>query len=314
MGGVILRRLAVAPLVLLLVSFLVFAVVVFLPGDPAQAIAGDRATAEQLAQVRATMHLDEPFPVRYGTWLGGVLHGDLGYSFASRRPVGDQIALRLPVTLELALGALVVALAVGIPGGIVTSLFPRPWLDRALLVGTTLGLAVPSFWLGTILVVLFAVNLHWLPATGFTAFGDNPGEWLRHLVLPVLALGLYPGAELARQLRVTVVTIAEEPYIRTIWAKGVGAPVVFGKHVLKNAATPALTILGLRVGYLLAGSAVIESVFSLPGMGKYSVEAIANRDIPSIQGVILVAATLILATNLVVDVLNAWLNPRVRLA
>ena len=314
MTRVILRRLAVMPLILFVVTLLVFSVIVFLPGDPAQAIGGDQASPEQLAHIRERLQLDKSFPERYVAWVGGALQGDLGQSFANNGPITDQIRRRLPVTATLALGALAFALLVGLPGGILAAIFPSRWLDRALTVGTSVGLAIPSFWLATILVSVFAVTLRWLPAAGYSDFFQGPLESVRRLILPTVALGLYLGAELARQLRSSVLAISQEPYIRTAYAKGLSPIAVMGKHALKNAATPALTVLGLRAGHLLAGSAIIESIFAIPGIGKYTVEAIANRDLPAVQGVVLVSVVVILTVNLLIDVLNAALNPKVRLA
>jgi peptide/nickel transport system permease protein len=311
---VILRRLAVMPLLLFVVTLLVFSVVVFLPGDPAQAIGGDTASPEQLAHIRSQMHLDKPFLERYVLWVGGVLHGDLGESFANNGAIADQIQRRLPVTATLALGALLFALLIGLPGGLLAAMFPRRWLDRAVDLGTSLGLAMPSFWLATILVSLFAVTYRLLPSSGFVPLTQDPAGSARHLILPIVSLGLYPGAEFARQLRASMLAIAERPYIRTAHAKGLSPLAVMGKHALKNALTPALTVLGLRAGHLLAGSAIIESIFGMPGIGRFAVEAIANRDLPAIQGVVLVSVVIILVINLLVDVLNAALNPKVRFA
>jgi peptide/nickel transport system permease protein len=283
-------------------------------GDPAQALAGDAATPEQLAQVRAELHLDDPAPVRYVRWLGDVVHGDLGVSVATHRSVNDEIARRFPVTASLAISSLVLTFAIGIPIGIIQGMRPGGRLDKLLLAIVSLGLAVPSFLLATLLVFVLAVQWKWLPALGYVSITDSPLEWAKHMAMPAITLAVVGAAEMARQLRTGLVGVTQEDYIRAAKARGLAPSRITVKHALKNAAMPALTIIGVRVGYLLAGSVIIEQIFQLPGLGTYALQAIQNRDFPVLQGVVLAIALIVIATNLLVDLTYAWLNPKVRLA
>jgi peptide/nickel transport system permease protein len=313
MARVIVKRLlAVIPLVFL-VTLGTFSLTTLMRGDPAQALAGDSATPEQLAQVRAELHLDDPAPVRYVRWLGDVLHGDLGVSVATHRSVSDEITRRFPVTASLAISSLVLTFAIGIPIGILQGMRPGGRLDKLLLGAVSLGLAVPSFLLATVLVFVLAVQWKWLPALGYVSITDSPVEWARHMAMPAITLAVVGAAEMARQLRTGLVGVTQEDYIRAAKARGLAPSRITVKHALKNAAMPALTIIGVRVGYLLAGSVIIEQIFQLPGLGTYALQAIQNRDFTVLQGVVLALALIVIATNLVVDLTYAWLNPKVRL-
>ncbi|HEV7678705.1 MAG TPA: ABC transporter permease [Candidatus Dormibacteraeota bacterium] len=307
------RLLAIIPLLLIL-SIATFAVSTIMPGDPSQAAAGDQATPEQLQQIRDEMHLTDPAPVRYIHWLGGVLHGDLGVSFGSHRSVAAEIGRRFPVTATLALISLLLALLVGVPVGIAQGIKPGSRLDRGLLIAVSLALSTPGFWLATLLVLVFAVELQWLPAVGYVAFTESPVGWLQHIILPAVTLAVAAGAEMARQLRTGMVDVVQADFVRAARARGLSARRVMGKHALKNAAMPAVTIVGLRVGYLFAGAVIIEQIFQLPGLGNYALQAIQQRDYPALQGVVLAVATIIIVINLIVDLTYAWLNPKVRMA
>jgi peptide/nickel transport system permease protein len=306
------RLLAVIPL-LFLVTLGTFSLTTLMRGDPAQALAGDGATPEQLAQVREELHLDDPAPVRYVRWLGDVIHGDLGVSVATHRSVSDEIARRFPVTASLAISSLVLTFVIGIPIGIIQGMRPGGRLDKLLLAIVSLGLAVPSFLLATLLVFVLAVQWHWLPALGYVSITESPLEWAKHMAIPAITLAVVGAAEMARQLRTGLVGVTQEDYIRAAKARGLPPRRITVKHALKNAAMPALTIIGVRVGYLLAGSVIIEQIFQLPGLGTYALQAIQNRDFPVLQGVVLALALIVIATNLVVDLTYAWLNPKVRL-
>jgi peptide/nickel transport system permease protein len=218
------------------------------------------------------------------------------------------------VTLSLAIGAVVFATLIGLPLGIVAGMRPGSFIDRAIGVGTSFGIALPDFFLGTALVVLFAVNRSWLPARGYVDLAVDPWEWFRHLVIPWIALGVSAAASLARQVRGAMIETLEADYVRTARAKGLGERRVIGRHALKNALTPALTVIGLQFAYLLGGTFIIENIFSLPGVGQYMLAAITSRDLPVIQGVVLLVAVIFVLTNLVVDVLYGVVNPKVRVA
>jgi len=313
MGAFVARRLLTLLPLLLLISFGVFALVLAVPGDPARTIAGGLDADEgRVEEVRDELGLDDPFLVQYGRWAGDIASGDLGESLFSGRTVTDELTDRFPVTLSVTLGAMVFALLLGIPVGILAGTRPGSLVDRAITVGASLGVAVPDFFLGTALVVLFAVQRDWLPSIGYTDLSESPVEWAQHLLMPWIALGVSTSATLARQVRGSMIEVLDQDYVRTARAKGLTERQVLGKHALKNALTPALTIIGLQFAYLLGGTFIIEEIFSLPGLGSYMLEAITSRDLPVIQGVVLVIAVIFVLTNLVVDVMYGLLNPKVR--
>jgi peptide/nickel transport system permease protein len=230
------------------------------------------------------------------------------------RSIAEEVIRRAPITASIALGTLVVVLLIGLPTGILQGVFSGRAVDRAGMLTTALGLAIPNFWLATILVAVFAVQLRWLPATGYTPLSQGFIAWAEHLVMPSVTLGTFAASELARQLRAGFLQVYEQPYIRTAWSKGLPARKVIGKHVLKNAAAPAITVLGIRLGHLLSGAVIVETIFGLPGLGKYAIDAILNRDFPVIQAVVLVSAVVVLVANLLVDVAYGALNPKVRIS
>jgi peptide/nickel transport system permease protein len=314
MLGVIGRRLlAIIPL-LFLITIGTFILAQAIQGNPEQAIAGDGATEEQLQQVREELHLDDAAPVRYARWLGDVVTGDLGESVATGRSVSAEIGRRWPVTASLAIASLVLMVLIGVPLGIIQGMRPGSRLDKLLLGGVSFGLAVPNFLLGTLFVYVFSVRNHVLPAMSYVGFSESPIEWAKHMLMPALSIALVGGAEMARQLRTGLVGVAQEDYIRAAKARGLHPARITIKHALKNAAMPALTIVGVRVGYLLAGSVIIEQIFQLPGLGSYTLQAIQNKDFIVVQGVVLALAAIVVVTSLVVDIAYAWLNPKVRLA
>lgn len=312
LGGVVARRLLSLVPVLFLISIAAFALVLLLPGDSAVASLGPNPTAEQIQAAHKALNLDQPAPVRYVQWLGNALHGDLGVSVTTQRPVTQEIAARAPVTLAIAGFTLILAALLGTVLGVVQAVFANRLPDRVLLGVVSLGLSIPNFWLATLLVAFFAVKLGWLPAIGYVAPGDSIVEWAKHLVLPVVTLAVFPAAELARQVRTGLVQVLDTEYIRAARSRGLGAMRVVGKHALKNAAGPALTIFGLRVGYLLAGSVIVESIFVMPGLGAYTLQAIQNHDATVIQAMVLLSAIIVVAVNLAVDLLYMAINPRVR--
>jgi peptide/nickel transport system permease protein len=313
-GAYIIRRLlAIIPL-LIIVSFLVFALSLLIPGDPAVTIAGgQKATPEGVARARDKLHLDQPFVSQYGIWLRGAVQGDLGESFFNHRTVGSEISSRFPITLSVAIGALAITVLLGVPLGILAGTRPGSIADRIVTVSSSVGLAMPDFWLAMILLTLFAVNLKVLPSGGYVGIEQSPVEWATHLYLPWIAIGIPGAAGIARQMRGAMIDALQQDYIRTAAAKGLRRRVIVFKHALKNASLAPVTVLGITFAYMLGGTVIIETIFSLPGMGSYFYDALINKDLPVIQGVVLLTALIFVMLNLVVDLLYAYLNPKVRL-
>jgi peptide/nickel transport system permease protein len=312
MVRVVVGRVASAVPLILLITLGTFVLGQLMPGDQAYAVAGQDASPEEVAQVRRDLNLEDPPPVRYVRWLGDAVQGDLGVSAATRRPVADELSRRWPVTASLGLAALTLSLLLGIPIGIAQGLRPGSWLDRALLVVVSVSLAAPAFWLATMLVYLLAVERRWLPALGYVPFAESPVEWARHMLMPALTLAVVGGAEIARQLRGSLVGVLQQDHIRAATARGLRPRTVVGKHALRNASLPVLTIIGLRIGQLLAGAVVVEEMFQLNGLGSYALDAILNQDFAVVQGVVLVTAVVVVAANLLVDILYYWANPKAR--
>jgi len=309
------RRLLITVPLLLLISFAVFSLVLIIPGDPAVTLAGGtRANLVEIAKIRHQLHLDQPFWKQYLEWLNHAIHGNLGGSLFQHQSVASGIAVHFPVTLSIAVGGMVVSVLLGIPAGIISGVRPRSLQDRAVTLGSSLGVAIPDFWLAIMLVTLFAVDFHLLPALGYIPFRQSPALWAKDLLLPWLALGLGGAATIARQVRGAMIDTLDQDYIRTARAKGLPPRAVIGKHALKNALSPAVTVIGISFGYLLGGTVIIEQIFSLPGIGIYVLQAIADKDLPIIQGVVLITALAFVVINLVVDIIYGYLNPKVRLA
>jgi len=312
------RLIALVPLAIL-VSFGVFMLTSLVPGDPAVTIAGGaEASPERIAEVRAALDLDSPMILRYLEWLGHAVRLDFGSSLYAPTGGGttvlSDIASRLPVTFSLAACALVVAMLIGVPLGAFAGMKAGTLIDRTSVAGTSVGIALPNFWIGLLLISFFAVKLQWFPAVGYTEFGDSPGGWLKSLILPALALALFPAASIARQLRAELIDVLQSNYVRTAWAKG-GSPLrVVGKHALKNAAMPTVTVIALQLGTMLGGAVIIEQVFSLPGLGTYLIEALTKQDIPAIQGVTVMFVLIYVVINLVVDIVYGYINPKVRVS
>lgn len=314
MFQVIVRRLLGTIPVLLIVSLLAFSLVELVPGDPAVVAAGDNASAELIQQTRERLGLDEPFLSRYTEWLGNVATGDLGTSLFSSQPTWDSIAARIPVTASLAALSLIWALLFGLTLGITAGLRRGSWVDRTATALATLGISMPSFWVGLLLVSLFALQNPIFPATGYAPLSEGVGAWLSHLFLPSIALGTSTAAEVARQARAGVIEVMEQDYIRTAEAKGLRPRVVVGKHALKNAAIPVVTVFGLQAAHLIGGAIVVEQVFGIPGLGTLAVNSIFQRDFPLLQAFIIVTTVFVVVVNLLVDLSYGLFNPRVRQA
>ncbi len=299
------RRLLAALPVLIGVTFLVFAMLRLIPGDPAQILLfGSSPTPARVADLRTTLGLDRPFFLQYALYLGRVVTGDLGYSYVSNASVGSEILQRVPYTLNLTGFAMLVALLVGIPTGMAAGLRPGSAVDRLATGASVLGLAVPSFWLAQLLVLLFAVKLGLLPALGV---GGSVA-----LVLPALSLGLGFAAIITRMLRSSLIEVYQQPYMLVARAKGLSSWRMLTRHALRNAASSVVTIVGLQIGNLIAGAIAIEVIFGRPGLGSYLVARIQQKDIPSIQGIVLFVAIVYLLVNLLVDLTHATLDPRIR--
>jgi peptide/nickel transport system permease protein len=308
------RRLLITIPLLLLISLGVFSLVFLIPGNPAVTLAGGaHATPAEIAKISRQLHLNEPFLAQYWNWLKGVLHGELGNSLFQNASVASGIKLRFPVTFSVAVGGMFVAIVIGVPAGIISGVRPRSVIDRIVTFGSSLGVAIPDFWLAMILVVIFAINLHWLSPIGYVQFGTSPAQWAEHLIMPWLALGIGGSATIARQIRGSMIDTLQQDYMRTAVAKGLPRRLVIGKHAMKNALSPVVTVVGIQFGYLLGGTFIIEQIFSLPGLGTYMLQAISEKDLPVIQGVVLVTALFFVLVNLAVDIIYGMLNPKVRL-
>lgn len=311
----LLRRAGWASVTLLLASVVVFLGVHTLPGDPALAMSGQEGARdpELLAAIRERYRLDEPLVVQYAAWLGQVAQGDFGESIRTSLPVMQMVAERVPITLQLAGWSLLVAILVGIPTGVIAAIRRGRWPDYLGNAVALTGMSVPNFWVGLILITVFAVNLGVLPASGFVPFAEDPVENLRRLALPAIVLGTGLAAVIMRQTRSSMVRTMSEDYIRTARAKGLSEWSVVIRHGLRNSLLTVTTILGLQLGVLIAGSVVTEQVFLIPGFGKLIVEAVSTRDYPVIQAVALLSAVAYIVVNFLVDVLYTVLNARIRL-
>jgi peptide/nickel transport system permease protein len=311
----VLRRLLSIIPVLLIVSFAIFFLLALVPGDPAVTLAGGvTATPAEIARVRAELHLNEPLLVQYWHWLTGAVRGNLGTSLSSGQSVSQQIATRFPVTFGLVVASAIVSLFVGIPLGIVSGVRPGGSVDGGARTFSTLGLAVPSFWLAIILVAIFAVHWKIFPPTGYTSITSSFTGWLTDITLPAVTLGLLVGATLARQLRASLIDVLDTPYVRTAWAKGGTRRTVLFGHALKNASMPVVTIFGIQIGYLLGGAVIVEQIFALPGLGPYMLSGITDHDLPVVQGVAIVFVLFQMTMSLLVDISYGYLNPKVRVA
>jgi ABC-type dipeptide/oligopeptide/nickel transport system permease component len=300
----LLKRLFLAIPVLFGVSIVVFGIVRFIPGDPAQIMAGQAATREVVEQIRNTLGLDRPVPLQYALFLRGAVRGDLGKSIYNGAPVREELGQRFPRTIRLAFAGILVSCLIGVPVGILSAVRHSTWIDSTAMVFALVGVSMPLFWLGLNLILVFAVRLHWLPAIGY--------ETPQHLILPAITLGLGSAALVARMTRSAMLEVLRQDYVRTARAKGAAPRRVVNYHALRNALIPVVTVIGLQLGNLLSGAVLTESVFAWPGVGRLLVEAVLTRDYPIIQGSILLVATSFVALNLAVDLLYAFLDPRIR--
>ena len=308
----LIKRLATLLPTLVFVSMLIFGLQQLLPGDPALALAGEEQDPTVIAHIREKLHLDKPLPVRYGIWVAGVLQGDLGESARTQQPVLELVLSKLPVTIELALLAMAVALLIGIPAGIVSAVARGSVWDHLANVFALWGLSTPNFWLGILMILLFSVHLGWLPASGYVSPFEDLGANLASMVMPAFVLGTGIAAVLMRHTRSAMLQVLSADYVRTARAKGLREHVVVLRHALRNALTPVITLGALELGALLSGAVLTEQVFTIPGFGKLIVDAVFNRDYAVVQGVVLVTASAYILLNLLADLAYFMANPRLR--
>ncbi len=312
MAQVLGRRLALAVPMLLGMSIIVFLIVHLVPGDPAHAILGLNATPELVSQLQSQLGLDRPLPVQYLDWLGGVLHGDFGTDYSSSAPISELLSQRLPVTIELALVSLGLAVVAGVPLGVLAAVRRGRAPDAVAQGASMLGISVPDFWLGIMLILAFSLGLGLLPSSGWVPLTQDPVENLRHVALPAIALAAGLAAVLIRVTRAAMLDVLSQDYIRFCRAKGVSETRVVLKHGLRNAAIPITTVIGMQAGYLLGGAIVVEQVFSLPGVGRLVLDSVLQRNYPVVQASVLVVGVMFIIANLAADLLYTVLNPRLR--
>ncbi|NNU83738.1 ABC transporter permease [Geobacillus sp. BMUD] len=310
MAGMIVRRFFQLILLLVGISFLVFTSMYIAPGDPATIIAGPTASQSDIDAIREDLGLNDPFLVQYGRYISGVFHGDLGYSYQTKQPVWDAIMTRFPNTLKLAIASIIVAVIIGVVAGIISAIRQNSWFDVSSTVFALAGISIPNFWLGTVLILIFAVHLQLLPVGGL----DQPfytAEGLKQLVLPAITLRTGSAAMIARMSRSSMLEVIRADFIRTARAKGLRERTVIWVHALRNAMIPVITVIGLNFGFLLGGTIITEQVFAINGVGRLMVQAIAARDFPMVQGSVLLVATLFVLVNLIVDIIYTFIDPRI---
>jgi peptide/nickel transport system permease protein len=311
MGGFLLRKAGAALIVVFCSSVVVFAGVRALPGDPAVALSGENRDPAVLAAVRQKYGLDQPLPEQYVKWVWHAVQGDLGVD-SRDLPVAHTIVTRIPITLELALLSVLLGVLIGLSSGVIAAVKRGKASDHAATTFALVGLSLPHFWLGLMMIILFAVNLGWLPSSGYVSFGSNPVQNLEHMVMPAVVLGTGLSAVLMRQMRSSMLASLGADYVRTARAKGLSEASVIGKHALRNSLITVTTVVGLQLGALISGAVITEQIFVIPGFGRLTLEAINQRDYTLLQGVVLVAATGYVVVNLLVDVVYSLLNPRIR--
>jgi peptide/nickel transport system permease protein len=294
------------------ITLVVYTVLLLLPGDPVDVLLGQEYDEAIAARLRAEWGLDQPIIVQYAKWLWHVMQGDWGRSLFSRKPVFDEILAKLPLTLELIVLALFFELLISVPAGVVSAVRPYTWWDYGASTFSLVGVSIPSFFLGILLFLTFGLWLGWLPVQGYVPLNESISENLRHLLLPTVALGVARTAILTRLIRASMLEVIRQEYVTTARSKGLAERMVINKHALKNALIPAVTVLGLQVGFLVGGAIIIERLFALPGIGSYGIDAIINRDYPQVLGFILVSAMVFQFANLAVDLVYCFLDPRIR--
>ena len=312
----ILRRLVHAFVVLIIVTMVVFLVMRMLPGDPIYMImtAGQMTSVsqEEIEAVRHEFGLDKPIILQYFDWITGVVHGDFGVSISLRRSPLELISRAMPITLNLCLTAFILSLVLGIPAGIVCAVRRGTWIDTIVTILANIGITIPIFWLGTMLIYLFSLKFHWLPVQGYTSPFVDLIKNIRQLIMPVFCLAIFPISSIARQTRSSMLEVMSQDYIRTAWSKGLNERIVVFRHALKNSLIPVVTLSGMGLSIIIGGSVLIETVFNIQGVGQVLIDAVFAHDYPVVQGFILFIAVGVLLINLIVDISYAWLDPRIR--
>jgi peptide/nickel transport system permease protein len=312
----IIRRLSMAALVLVIVSLLVFFAMRLLPGDPIRMLvtASTRQSysEEQINQLRQEAGLDRPMIVQYVTWVSNFVRGDMGKSILSKTPVSRDIVNRLPITLHIGLTAFVIGMVLGIPAGIICAMRRGKWIDTVVTTLSSIGITIPTFWLGVMMIYLFGLQLKWLPVMGYTSPFTDLSLNARQMIMPVICEALFPLAANARQTRSSMLEVMKQDYIRTAWSKGLRERVIILRHALKNSLIPIITLSGMGLSMIIGGSVIIEQVFNIPGMGRLAITSILNQDYPYVQAITMITATAILLVNLFVDLTYGWFDPRIR--
>jgi len=308
----LLRRLFLLIPTLIGVTLVVFLMMHFIPGDPVTNMMGEMFSQEDAARLRKELGLDKPLLIQYSKWLGLLLRGDWGNSMFTHQPVLTDILYRLPVSLELLVLSTLVSLLIAIPAGTIAAVRPNTWKDYSAMLVAMAGVSIPEFFLGVMLFLLFSLVLGWLPVSGYIPLLEDPWGNLRHMVLPVIALGLPRAALLTRLVRASLLEVLKMEYVTTARAKGLEEKFVILKHALKNALIPTVTVIGLQVGFLIGGAIVIETVFAVPGIGSFGIDAIIKRDYPQVQAFVLVGALVFVLANLIVDLLYVVIDPRIQ--
>ena len=310
------RRLIQSIVVFILVTILVFAAMRILPGDPIRMLLTSNQqseiTAEQIDLLRHQFGLDKPLLLQYFDWIGGVIHGDLGKSILDQTAVGREILRRFPITLNLGIPAFLLGLILGIPAGIVCAVRRGRFLDTLVTTLSNMGITIPVFWLGFLLIYFFGLQLKWLPVQGYTPPFENLVLNIRQTIMPIICLAVFPIASTARQTRSSMLEIMKQDYIRTAWSKGLKERVVILRHALKNSLIPVVTLSGMGLRMIIGGSVIVETVFNIPGMGRLAVQSVFSQDYPYVQGIVLFVAVVVLLANLITDVAYSWLDPRIR--
>lgn len=312
----IIRRIIQAFFILILVTLMVFLAMRLLPGDPIYLIMSEgqisNVTAEEIEHIRHQFGLDKPILVQYGDWIIGILHGNFGKSIVHQRSPLSIISKAIPITLNISLPAFFISLIIGIPAGVVCAIRRGTWIDTIATILANIGITIPIFWLGTMLIYLFALKLGWLPVQGYTSPFVDLGKNIRQIIMPVFCLGIFPISATARQARSSMLEVMNQEYIRTAWSKGLKEGTVVMKHALKNSLIPVITLLGISFSHIIGGSVLIETVFNIRGVGQTLVSAVFSQDYPVVQGYVFFIAIFVLFINLIVDISYGWLDPRIR--
>jgi peptide/nickel transport system permease protein len=316
MTSFIVRRVIQSVVVLILVTILVFIAMRLLPGDPIRMLLSQNAqaqiTQEQIDYMRHQYGLDKPLIIQYFNWMGGIFRGDLGKSILNHVPVANEILRRLPITLNLGIPAFILGIVLGVPAGIICAVRRGKFIDTLVTTISNVGITIPFFWLGFLLIWVFGLKLHWLPVQGYTSPFEDLWLNIRQLILPVICLAVFPIASTARQTRSSMLEVMKKDYIRTAWAKGLREQIIILRHALKNSLIPVVTLAGMGLSMIIGGSVIDETVFNIPGMGRLAVQSVFSQDYPYVQGIVLFVAVIVLLANLITDISYSWLDPRIR--